>query len=164
MPIQPAISLLLETRARWQVPNEIRPERPIPALRAAVELAKTICPGAVLRSITATCNCVGMVLASRRVWVDPEHLVRILREDGYRRLPGPDEAEEGDVVIYHDEGGALCHVGVVARKQLLVSGTNREPLVVLSKWGADGEYLHGLSEVPQYLGHPAELWTERKSA
>src|SRR5688572_17421766 len=117
--LQRGDSLLLQTRARWQIPNELRPERNPEALRAAIAIIRGFNPDAILRSITATYNCVGMVVASRRTWVDPEHLVRILLEDGYRRLNRQEEAELGDVVIYHDHNGAACHVGIVVRKNLL---------------------------------------------
>lgn len=156
-------SLVLETRARWQVPNELRPERNPAALRAAIELVRQIVPDAILRSITATYNCIGMVGASRRTWVDPADLVRVLRDDGYRKLNRPEESDVGDVVIYHDENGAPCHAGLVMRKNLLVPGSQDELLTVLSKWGADGEYLHGASRVPVYLGTPAEFRTDRRT-
>jgi hypothetical protein len=123
---------------------------------------KEMVPEAILRSITATYNCTGMVVASRRTWIDPEHLTRILRDDGYRQLHGPEETEPGDVVIYHDGEDEACHVGIVVRKNLLVPEENAEVLTVLSKWGADGEYIHAASRVPGYLGTPAEYWTDRR--
>jgi hypothetical protein len=156
-------ALLLETRARWQVPNELRPERNPAALRAAVEIVKQFAPDAMLRSISATYNCVGMVVASRRTWVDPEHLVRVLTDDGCRRLNGPEEAELGDVVIYRDPEGEPCHVGMVIRKNLVVPGSQQDQLTVVSKWGADGEYIHDVSKVPALLGTPAEYWTDRRT-
>lgn len=133
------------------------------ALRAAIELVRGIVPDAILRSITATYNCVGMVVASRRTWVDPGDLVRVLRDDGCRKLNGPEEADVGDVVIYHDGSGAPCHAGLVVRKNLLVPGGGEELLTVVSKWGADGEYIHGASRIPVYLGAPTEYWTDRRT-
>jgi hypothetical protein len=104
-----------------------------------------------------------MVVATRRTWVDPEHLARILKDDGYRRLPREEDTDLGDVVVYHDDEGSACHVGIVVRKNLLVPGGDQELLTVLSKWGADGEYIHAASRVPGYLGRPAEFWTDRRS-
>jgi hypothetical protein len=161
--LQRSDSLLLQTRAKWQIPNELRPEQHPAALKAAIELARGIVPEAILRSITATYNCVGMVVANRRTWVDPADLVRVLRDDGYRKLNGPEEGDVGDVVIYHDDNGIPCHVGLVVRKNLLLAGGQEELLTVLSKWGADGEYIHGASRVPIYLGTPAEYWTDRRT-
>ncbi|MGH7173459.1 MAG: DUF7689 domain-containing protein [Gemmataceae bacterium] len=161
--LQRSDSLLLQTRAKWRIPNELRPERHPAALKAAVELAHALVPDAILRSITATYNCVGMVVACRRTWVDPADLVRVLREDGYRKLKGPEESDVGDVVIYHDDNGEPCHVGLVLRKNLLLAGGQEDLLTVLSKWGADGEYIHGASRVPVFLGTPAEYWTDRRT-
>jgi cell wall-associated NlpC family hydrolase len=75
---------------------------------------------------------------------------------------GVQESEIGDVVVYRDGSGEVCHVGIVARKNLLIPGSQEDPLAVLSKWGADGEYLHNMTDVPELLGRPAEFWTDRK--
>lgn len=155
-------SLLLETRQRWRIPNQLRPERPKVALQAAIDLAKEICPDAVFRSITNVYNCMGAVVACRRVWVDPEHAVKILKDDGYRKLGGPDEAERGDVVIYEDDQEPV-HIGIVFAKRLVVPGENGDSLIVLSKWGGDGEYFHDLTKVPGYLGRPTQYWTDRRT-
>jgi hypothetical protein len=105
-----------------------------------------------------------MVVACRRTWVDPEHLVRILRDDGYRQLAGPEKAEIGDLVIYRDGANDVSHVGIVVRKKVLIPGQQEEPLEVVSKWGADGEYVHDMSYVPELLGKPVEFWTDRKDS
>ena len=159
----PEPPLSLETRARKPVPNEVKPERPKVALAASVALFKQLFPDAVLRSITATYNCIGLIVASRRVWVDPEHLIRVLQEDWHRQLRDATEAEPGDVVVYHDSNGEVCHAGIVVRKNVLIPGQPADPLIVLSKWGADGEYSHGLSRLPSSLGTPAQFWTDRRN-
>jgi hypothetical protein len=154
--------LALETRARKPVHNEIRLERPKAALDASVALFGSLFPNARLRSLTAVYNCIGMIVANRRVWVDPEDLIRVLREDGYRRLASAAEAEPGDVVAYHDRHGEVCHAGIVVARRVLVPGDDRDLLIVLSKWGADGEYVHASLELPGYLGAPEEFWTDRR--
>jgi hypothetical protein len=103
-----------------------------------------------------------MVVASRRVWAYPDDLKKILTDDGYRRLPGPDEAEKGDVVIYHDDHGNPCHVGIIMQKLVVIPGHNEDQFMILSKWGGDGEYLHKLSHVPSAYGRPGEYWTDRR--
>jgi hypothetical protein len=105
-----------------------------------------------------------LIVASRWVWVDPEHLLRVLQEDGFRQLDRDLLADVGDVVVYEDEAGELCHVGIVIRKNLLLPGQQQDPFQVLSKWGADGEYLHDMSDVPDLLGKPKQFWTDRKEA
>jgi hypothetical protein len=162
-PIERTDSLLLQTRAKWSIPNDLRKERPVVALRAAVDLMRELFPEARLRSITSTYNCVGLVVASRRTWVDPEHVVKILADDGYRQLQRPEEAEAGDVVVYHDPDGEPCHVVIVVAKNLTIPGQSRDLLTVLSKWAADGEYVHDLTNLPLLLGQPAQDWTDRRS-
>ena len=130
-------------------------------MQSAVDIMNQNHPNALLRSITATYNCVGMVVASRRAWVDPEHLLTILVQDGYRLLRGPEEAEVGDVVVYRDLSGDVCHVGLVSRKKILDPRNGMDYLQVLSKWGADGEYFHDLTDLPYLLGRPSEYWTDR---
>jgi hypothetical protein len=154
--------LALETRARKPIPNEVRLERPKAALDASAALFRGLFPDAVLRSLTATYNCVGMIVASRRTWVDPEDLIRVLQEDGYRKLAGAVEAEAGDVVVYQDLQGEVCHAGLVVWKNVLVAGQQGDLLTVLSKWGADGEYIHGMTRLPTLLGTPSQFWTDRR--
>jgi hypothetical protein len=161
--LDPSDFLLLETRGKWKIPNQLRSERNPAALRASVEMLRSLFPDAIFRSITATYNCVGMVVASRRTWIDPEHLIRVLNEDGYRKLTRPEETDVGDVVIYQDDSGVPCHVAVVVRKNILLEGGPKELLTVLSKWGADGEYIHAASSVPALLGKPAAYWTDRRT-
>lgn len=155
-------SIIIQTRMGWSIPNAIRQERPPVALQASRELFAELRPGARLRSLTATYNCIGMVVACRRTWVDTEHLLRVLREDGYRRLSGESQVEQGDVVVYRDDSGDVSHVGIVLRKKLYNPNQPGDTLVVVSKWGADGEYEHDVNDVPPLLGHPAEYWTDRK--
>jgi hypothetical protein len=157
--------LTIETRQRWPIPNEFREERPRVALNASVELFKSLFPDARFRSISATNNCVGLVVTQRRTWAFPEDLHKILADDGFRQLKGPHEAEMGDVVIYRDDRRTICHVGIVVDKNLAIDPvTPGDPLRVLSKWGADGEYIHDMSYVPELYGKPAEFWTDRRRA
>jgi hypothetical protein len=103
----------------------------------------------------------GMVFASRRTWVDPEHLHLILQDDEYRLLPGPDQVREGDVLVYRDVQGNVAHVGIVARVNVDLREATRH-ITILSQWGAAGEYFHQANDVSPYLGTPAEYWSDRK--
>ncbi len=53
-------------------------------------------------------------------------------------------------------------MGLVSRKKIVDPHKGTDYLQVLSKWGADGEYFHDLTDVPYLLGRPAEYWTDRK--
>lgn len=152
--------LPLATRKGRTIPNDRRPEQPPARLRAARELVSRSHPNARLRSLTAVYNCMGMVFATRRTWVDPEDLQMILEDDEYRRLSDPDQVVEGDVVVYRNAQGNVAHVGLVARVNVNLSQATRE-ITVLSQWGADGEYFHSVDDVSPYLGAPTEYWSDR---
>ncbi|MFO0966832.1 MAG: hypothetical protein U0793_14765 [Gemmataceae bacterium] len=153
--------LILHTRDKWEIPNDLRPERPKVSLDAAVEIMRQRFPNNRFRSISNTYNCVGMVMCSRRVWAYPEDLAKILKDDGYEKLSGPEQTDYGDVVIYRDEDGEPTHVGIVIKKNLLVDGAE-DPLTILSKWGGDGEYIHESRQVPPEYGQLVECWTDRR--
>ena len=79
----------LATREGNYIPNERAPERSPLELQASMRIWAGERPDAIFRSISATYNCIGMTFASRRTWVETEHVDMILREDGYRPLSGP---------------------------------------------------------------------------
>lgn len=163
LPGQPMFPQLpLHTRRGRQVPNKVRHEPPPARLKASVELWQRERPGAVLRSLTGTYNCIGMVIACRRACVEPEDLLWILTDDECRKLAGESDAQVGDVVVYRDDSGEVSHAGIVIEKRLLDPTQPRETLRVLSKWGDDGEYEHDASHVPPRFGKPMEYWTDRK--
>lgn len=153
-------SIPLATRKGQHIPNERRGEKSLAQLRAAVELWQKERPNARLRSITAVYNCTGLVFASRRTWVDTDHIAMILADDGYRRLAVESEAGIGDIVVYK-KNLALTHVGIIIGFDDDLSVGSRE-IKVLSKWGADGEYIHRIDDVPVLFGVPAEFWTDRR--
>jgi hypothetical protein len=64
--------------------------------------------------------------------------------------------------VYRDSHGDVSHVGIVNRKNLFDPQNQRDPLEVLSKWGAEGEYFHDMNDVHSWLGKPAEYWTEMR--
>jgi hypothetical protein len=153
--------LPLATRQGQKIPNERRMELLPATLRFAREKNRRENPAARLRSLTGVYNCMGMVFASRRTWAWPEDLGMILSDDEYHRLPGPEQVEVGDVVVYRSPLGAVEHVGLVAQVNIDLQQATRR-IFVLSKWGALGEYLHQLDDVPELLGTPAEYWSDRK--
>ncbi len=154
-------SLPLATKQGTDIPNEQRIERAPESLRAAVELFRSERPDAILRSITNTYNCVGFVFASRRTWIDPEHLPMILQEDEYKRVLTIEETQPGDLVIYRNDARDIVHIGVILEVRPVLERAARE-IRVLSKWGGDGEYIHAPEDVHYELGQPSEYWTERK--
>ena len=129
-------ALSLSTRRGTHIPNEARQEWSPARLKDSILAFRREHPDAVLRSITAVYNCLGLPFAARRTWIDPDHTRMILTEDGYTKLPGADHARVGDIVVYRlaDED---THVGVLIRIEdpLL----RHRKLFILSKWGGSGE-------------------------
>lgn len=155
-------ALPLATRRGTPIPNEKRMEQPPVRLKAAMEIFTAAHPSARLRSATGVYNCMGLVFASRRTWVDPDYLAMILREDEYCQTEGPPEVQEGDVVVYRaGHNNQVTHVGIVLKKEPEIA-TASWRITVMSQWGADGEYVHLLDDVPKLLGSPAEYWTDRR--
>ena len=105
----------------------------------------------------------GLLFASRRTWIDPESLGMILAEDEYRQLGGLHEAYVGDIVVYRDSEGDVAHVAVIIELEPVIQ-TASWKVTVISKWGADGEYVHPLDELPDRLGSATEYWADRRLA
>jgi hypothetical protein len=154
-------SIPVSTRDGSYIPNFRRPEDPPEVRRSAVEMFKDEHGNAKLRSSSSTCNCVGHVFAARRTWVESDHLPTILERDGYSRIEDTRKLCVGDIVVYENPQGEVTHVGQVVEIQTNIGdGTRR--VVILSKWGVYGEYLHELLDVPLRLGKPKAFWTERR--
>lgn len=102
-------------------------------------------------------NCVGMIFASRRAWIEPEELRLIFCDDKYHEIT-KEELECGDIVIY-TMNNERKHVGLVTS----VERTNGEigPIWVLSKWGMNAEVAHRIDAVPSKYGKPSEYWSEK---
>ena len=154
------INLPLATKRGEQIPNEQREQAIIESMEARRELVLKGRLSARVRSLSSTYNCMGMVFASRRTWIEPEHVAMILQDDGYRPVSDEDELYPGDVVIYRDNRGEVSHVGIVTDIRINLIQASRE-ITVLSQWGESGEYLHLVDDVHPGLGQPSEYWTER---
>ncbi len=152
--------LPLATRKGNPIPNEQVMARVPESMNAAKDIVLQAHPDAHARSLSSVYNCMGMVFASRRTWVDPEHLPMILAEDDYQPVPNEGELQPGDVVVYQDGDGQVSHVGIVDQVKTNVAEGTWE-VFVLSQWGRDGEYFHRADDVNPRLGKPAEYWTDR---
>lgn len=156
------------TRSGWQIPSPKaeeklhikRQDEKLINIRAQALLNKCK-QEAQIRSVSAYLyNCAGMVFASRRIWIDIDHVSRILREDGYRRI-SRDDVMIGDVVLYKS-GGEPAHVGIIIAVNRYPTGKHVD-IKVLSKWGLDAEFIHFIEDVPPNLGVPVEFYTERSA-
>lgn len=102
-------------------------------------------------------NCVGMIFSSRRAWIEMDELQQIFDEDDYYSIRFEDICA-GDIVIY-TKGRSRRHIGLITYVERQGSALQR--VLVVSKWGADGEIEHELSAVPKGYGEPTEYWSER---
>lgn len=152
--------LPLATRKSRQIPNDRRMERAPVAMQVARDMVLRAHASATLRSLTAVYDCMGMVFAARRTTVGTDVLQMILEDDEYQRLSDSDNVVTGDVVVYRDSQGIATHVGLVAHAGPIRPDGTRD-IVILSQWGADGEYFHGVDDISPYLGAPTEYWSDR---
>jgi hypothetical protein len=157
------IGIEIQTRLKWPIPNELRKDLHPEVRKASIEMWKKNRPRATLRTFSGTYNCFGMVVACRRVWVgEPESLLRVFQDDGFRQLAGEGEVKIGDVIVYRNEKRVITHAGIVIGKNLFDPDNRRDTLSVLSKWGHEGEYEHDALDVPIVFGTSLEFWTDRR--
>jgi len=86
---------------------------------------------------TPNYNCHGWVFAGGRHWVRGAYVEQILKENGYKQVYRP---QPGDVVVWRDEVGKVVHTGLV--HSLSLEGR----VLVESKWGVLGRYIHTPNE------------------
>jgi hypothetical protein len=81
-------------------------------------------------------NCHGWVFLGGRHWLCGYQVEQVLEDNDYRPVSKP---RPGDVAVYRDGAGAVVHSGVVR--------TASDGLVLVeSKWGGLGRYLHAPSD------------------
>ena len=78
------------------------------------------------------CNCHGWVFAQGRFWVRGANVDAILEDNGYVTT---ETAQPDDVVIYRNAKGKVIH-------SALVRSVASEGLLVESKWGKTGRFIH----------------------
>lgn len=156
---QDRASIQLETRSGKYIENERRLERSYEALKAAERLWKGRFPRIQTRSLTAVYNCVGLAFASRRTCIEPYLVDWLLEEDGFRQVRLPEKIQPGDLVVYRKEQPE--HVAMVIG--FSTDSFGKRHVLAISQWGADGEYIHPVDDVPEeFFGKSVEYWTDRR--
>jgi hypothetical protein len=84
-------------------------------------------------------NCHGWVFTGGEFLLDLHGIKTILEDNGYQRCTSP---QPGDVIIYYLSGDVVSHTGVVSG--VLHDGT----VLIESKWGIEGRYLHRPEDQP----------------
>lgn len=153
-------SIPLSTKQGNRIPNFRKHNRRPESLLEAKRIWTDRFPNIRNRSLDATYNCVGLVFAFRRVWVEDDHLPWLLPEEDYDAVARP---EVGDLVVYSDKSKTMRHVGIVVNVTPNVGNAEWE-VTVLSQWGQDGEYIHRLRDVPlEHFGNNICFYSERKT-
>lgn len=98
----------------------------------------------------------GMIFASRRAWIEIDYIYDLLHHDGYIRIERK-RVQSGGLVIYSRDNEPT-HVGIVMDVARVGALDNMQ---VLSKWGKDAEFMHGIDQVPAVFGRPVEFYTDR---
>ncbi len=93
--------------------------------------------------LDVTCNCLGWIFGDGRHPLFNDSLDMILEDNGYYPVSAP---LRDDLVVYAKPGGPAVHVGVVR----LVED---DLVLVESKWGLAGRFLHRIDCVPYPSAH-----------
>ncbi|GAA5521769.1 hypothetical protein LQ318_08445 [Aliifodinibius salicampi] len=109
---------------------------------------------AIRKNLPTVCyNCHGLTLANRRGWfTEPQ---RVIDNEGYQELKGDEILRIGDIIAYYKKRNGSnrnIHTGIICNiegcKVKEVSNKQSKGIKVLSKWGAFGEYIHGINSNP----------------
>lgn len=89
----------------------------------------------VIRNDGATdeSNCHGWVFTGGRYWLCGAGVEPVLEDNGYRRVDVP---AVGDLAVYRGQDGVIAHSGVVC------GFTGGHEVLIESKWGRLGRYVH----------------------
>jgi hypothetical protein len=143
------------TDAGREIPLWTLPEGKVPdlaAMEAPILRDFMVIPRAIRTApADGQCNCHGWVFTGGRFWISPEGVELILADNGYGPIEVPGA---GDLVVYRDRAGQISHTG-------LVRGSSADGRVLVeSKWGALGRFVHVAEEQP-FPGSASYLRTIR---
>ena len=146
----------ITTRSGKAIPCALLPETASERMALRAEVLMTQQPELSLRSLSNyPYNCVGMIFAARRAWIELDYIYELLIEDNYQSL-SVNQVMTGDLVLYKNQGKA-SHVALI----VAVERSAGPRVQVLSKWGLGPEFIHWQEEVTELMGSPAEYWTDR---
>lgn len=98
-------------------------------------------------------NCHGWVFVEGRAWISGEAVDSILHDNGYQTASKPGV---GDVVVFRTDEGKVSHTA-------LVRAITEDGRVLLeSKWGKMGRYLHPIDQ-HAYSNHQASFYQNRRA-
>ena len=95
-------------------------------------------------------DCHGWVFTAGRFWIMSNAIDDILADNDYQEVTAP---AAGDLIVYRNQpGGIVMHTG-------LVQSVTRTEVLIESKWGPLGRYLHSPAEQPF-----GKAWTFHRSS
>ena len=166
--LDPFVGIRLQTKRRRDIPNYQPDERSPYWHEEAVKMDMGSHPEIVLRNTTAVYNCLGLVFAARRTWIEglqserlDEIFQMIVEDDELRPLRLEEAPVIGDLLIYRNTDGTFAHIGTVVKAESNLAQAKFD-LLIMSKWGKHGEYIHRENDVSPRLGTPSEIYTDRE--
>jgi hypothetical protein len=123
---------------RTDAGTSIQGYRPVEAAAAdhVDELLDSLHHGGVVFQVQApdpASNCFGWVFTGGQVHLTDESVERILHDNRYQPVEHPEPA---DLIVYRDDSQSITHLGIVKAIGI------RDFVLVESKWGFRGVYLH----------------------
>lgn len=141
--LQPTSELNLHSRCEEQIENLTDRNIPYAGMLLHCESLKRKYSRCLHRPVgpTAKYNCHGLTFASRRTAIEGSFVERILNQDEYTEVQLVN-VMAGDIVLYRN-GADIEHSGIVIK--------GPPNFLILSKWGAGHEAIHGVDDCP-YTG------------
>lgn len=153
------VGIHLETRRGNTIPTFRAEPHPPVKMKAGDSMHRSSHPNIKLRSLDSSYNCIGMVFAFRRAWIEPCQVPKLLRDDEYQRV-SRQQTMPGDLVVYYHQD-KISHMGIILGIERDLANAELN-ILVLSKWGYDGEYLHQERDVPRQYGNTLVYFSEKK--
>ncbi|HZT80490.1 MAG TPA: hypothetical protein VFA26_09715 [Gemmataceae bacterium] len=138
LPLRPDTESVARTDRGRVIPLYLVVEELAPDVASLPDDTAYLSPRLPLRLIRTAprsrdCNCHGWIFGGGRFWILGKDVATILKDNGYSPVEHP---REGDLAIYRGGDGAVLH-------SALVRGAPGGVLLLESKWGQLGRYLHG---------------------
>ena len=106
---------------------------------------------------TKVYDCHGFTFKSKKMRISNDDVDKIVKDQGWKPA-GDGKHKKGDIIIYRDKAGKVTHSGIVEEV-----GADGNVAKVSSKWGASGEYVHDVKDVPSSYGTKTEVRTGGKA-
>lgn len=100
---------------------------------------------------TKAYDCHGFTFKSKKMRIYNEDVDKIIKDQDWK-LTDDGKHKKGHIIIYRDKAGKVTHSGFIEEV-----GADGNVTKVRSKWGASGEYVHDVKDVPSSYGTKTEI-------